>query len=103
MKDRLARHVRPEAHANLDLARLAGLQIPRRQSERVPPDGLVYFLAVDFNDLKWIDMNMERMLKNVFIDQRPFDSLARLAVDWLHRRLELLMIDEELHRLLQNL
>lgn len=103
MKDRLASDVRPEAHANLNLARFAGLQISRRQSERVPPDRLVYLLAVDFNDLKGIDVDMERMLKNVFIDQCPFNSLADLAGDRRHRRCELLAVDEELHGLLQNL
>src|SRR5215471_12673014 len=102
VEDRLARDVRPEAHANLDLARLPGLQVFRRQSERVPPNRFVYFLAVDFHDLKRIYVDVERMLKYVFIEQCPFNSLADLAVDRLHRWIEFFIIDEELHRLLHN-
>jgi len=106
VKDRSARGVRPEPHADLDCARRAGSQVPRRQRERIPPYRLVDFLSVDFNDLKWIDMDVERMLENVFVDEGPLGGLSDFALDRRHHRIELLAVDEELnglrHRVVAN-
>ncbi len=64
MIDCLSVDVWPEVHPDGDLPL-------RRQGDHVPPRPIIGRLTVDLDDLKWIHMDMEGMLKHVLVDQGP--------------------------------
>jgi hypothetical protein len=69
----------------------------RGQHERIPPAFVIGRLAIQLDHLKRVDVNVERVAKDILVDQRPFLSGVNQHRLIYPAAAERLAIEEKLH------